>query len=147
MSKKSTASVIVITFNRLSLLQACLASLRQQTVKGFETVVVNNGCTDGTPKWLSSRQGLSVVNLPLNAGVAAARNAGVQAARGAVLVFVDDDCTMPMDWLETLLAGYASEEVSGVGGTVLTIPGQPSWFEGGGVNRFGSVALVHAGTP
>jgi glucosyl-dolichyl phosphate glucuronosyltransferase len=63
-------------------------------------------------------------------GLSGARNTALQRARGAVIVFLDDDA-VPLDgWLDALRAPYADERVFGVGG--LTRPrwpaGQPRWF-------------------
>ena len=53
-------------------------------------------------------------------GFGAARNAGVRAARGAILVFVDDDCEVERGWLEHLTAPFGSSpEVLGVAGAVM----------------------------
>ena len=38
----------------------------------------------------------------------AARNAGVRAATGDLIVFIDDDVSVPPGWLDALLAGVAA---------------------------------------
>jgi hypothetical protein len=47
-------SVVVVNWNRKELLRACLRSLAQQTGVTFETIVVDNGSSDGTVSWLSN---------------------------------------------------------------------------------------------
>jgi glycosyltransferase involved in cell wall biosynthesis len=41
-------SVIIVNWNRRELLRACLRSLAGQTGVDFETIVVDNGSTDGS---------------------------------------------------------------------------------------------------
>jgi GT2 family glycosyltransferase len=90
-----TVSVVMPTYNRLDQLRAALASLaaQQGLDDPVETIVVSDGCTDGTDDYLSS----PAVPLPVvaltqaNAGPAAARNRGIDVARGELVLFVDDD--------------------------------------------------------
>ncbi len=138
-------SVIIPTFNRLARLQTGLASLRRQSFRDFETIVVNDCSQDGTRSFLDGQPDVRAIHLPAQAGVAGARNVGIGAAKGEILVFVDDDCTLPADWLETLLAPYADPQVSGVGGKVIAVPSQEISFDHGGVDRFGTVKTIHAG--
>ncbi len=138
------ASVIVITHNRLPYLKRCLESLARQSFEGFEVVVVDDASADGTSDFLRA-SGQAFVRLDKNAGVSGARNAGIRAARGKILAFTDDDCTLPSDWLARLLAPYQDHSVAGVGGKVKVIPDDYVSFEEGGVNRFGQVEPLHAG--
>ena len=55
-----------------------------------------------------------------NAGPAAARNRGALEARGAILIFTDDDCVPEADWLEAMLAPFSDPEVVGVKGAYRT---------------------------
>src|SRR3989338_2967794 len=138
-------SVIILTFNRLTRLQACLASLQRQSFRDFETIVVNDCSQDGTQSFLDNQTGVRVIYLPVQVGVAAARNAGIWAAKGEILVFLDDDCTLPEDWLEKHLVPYTDPQVSGVGGKVIAMPSQEISFDHGGVDRFGTVKTIRAG--
>lgn len=87
-------SVVVPTFDRRDRLELVLGGLaRQQTDVVFETIVVSDGCTDGTDDYLASgRTPLPVVALrQANAGPAVARNRGIAAARAELVLLVDDD--------------------------------------------------------
>jgi GT2 family glycosyltransferase len=88
-------SVVVPTFNRRASLQRLLEALAQQTYppERFEVVVVDDGSTDGTAEQARSL-GLPYTLKMLrqsNQGPAQARNLGVAEARGALVVFLDDD--------------------------------------------------------
>lgn len=104
---------VVVTFNRLALLQAALAALRAQTRPPNAIVVVDNGCTDGTTGWLAAELGhdsagsLHVVTQE-NSGSSGGVFAGLKTAfaEGHDWFWVLDDDTIPSPAaLEMLLAG------------------------------------------
>ena len=84
-------SVIIPTYNRADLVRQALASVKAQTYRDFEIVVVDDGGTDGTFEALAAGRELRVLRHPGRRGVAAARNLGVAAARGEWLAFLDSD--------------------------------------------------------
>jgi rhamnopyranosyl-N-acetylglucosaminyl-diphospho-decaprenol beta-1,3/1,4-galactofuranosyltransferase len=102
-------SAVVVTFNRLALLERLLLALSQQEELA-EIVVVNNNSTDGTGVWLSEYQPtgppIHVVDLPENVGGAGGFHAGMKEAlnRGAGLIWLMDDDGVPQpDCLAQLL--------------------------------------------
>lgn len=98
-------SVVIPTWNGCALLRAALASLRAQTFRDFETVVVDNGSRDGTVAMLAAEfPETFVVVLAENRGFAAAVNAGLRVARGAYLVLMNNDVEADSRWLEVLVA-------------------------------------------
>jgi GT2 family glycosyltransferase len=102
------------TYNRVDQLRAALTGLagQQGLAEPVEVVVVSDGSTDGTDEYLSS----SAVPLPVvalsqpNAGPAAARNRGVDAARGALVLFVDDDTVAEPDLVAAHLRRHSSPD-------------------------------------
>ena len=87
-------TIVLPTFNRRERLVRVLTALAtQQGDVEFEVVVVSDGSTDGTNDYLTSPEPPMpiVAVLQDNAGPAAARNAGWRAARGALVLFLDDD--------------------------------------------------------
>ena len=87
----SLFSVVIPTFNRVELLGAALESVFSQRFKQFETIVVNDGSTDGTMNYLHSLgKQVKVFSQP-NRGPGAARNLGARNATGKYLAFLDSD--------------------------------------------------------
>ncbi|HEY3248407.1 MAG TPA: glycosyltransferase family 2 protein [bacterium] len=90
-------SVVVPTFNRADLLDACLRALVAQTLSAdqYEIIVADDGSTDRTPALLAAHHERSPhirpLPLPVNRGRSAARNAAIRSAGGRVIVFVDSD--------------------------------------------------------
>jgi glycosyltransferase involved in cell wall biosynthesis len=89
-SEAPFVSVIIPTFNRLELLKETVASVRNQTFRDFEIIVVNDGSSDGTAEWLDSQPDILALNQK-NSGIAASRNNGARVSRGRWLAFLDHD--------------------------------------------------------
>ncbi|MGQ9516861.1 MAG: glycosyltransferase [Anaerolineae bacterium] len=113
-------SVVVPTYNRARVLRRCLEALTAQDYLGrLEIIVVDDGSTDETP--LVAEEFAQHNNVRFlrqaNRGPAVARNRGIRAAGGDIIVFTDDDCLVPRDWVRRLVQGYRMHPgVAGVGG-------------------------------
>ena len=94
-------SVVVTTFNRRVVLADTLATIERQSYAALEIVVVNDaGCdvADVVARFPRAR----LIDRAQNGGPAAARNTGMHAARGAFIIFFDDDDEMFPDHVATL---------------------------------------------
>ncbi|MFH0823236.1 MAG: glycosyltransferase family A protein [Pseudomonadota bacterium] len=88
-------SVIIPTYNRLALLKESVESVRRQSFKDFQIIVVDDGCTDDTGEWLDAQPDLSALHQS-NSGIADSRNNGASIAAGRWLAFLDhDDLWLP----------------------------------------------------
>jgi glycosyltransferase involved in cell wall biosynthesis len=85
-------SVVVITHNRPSLLLNAIQSVRNQTYKHIEIIVVDDcSSVDIGQTVLSYDPVIRVVRNPTNSGPSCSRNRGIDDARGDVIAFLDDD--------------------------------------------------------
>lgn len=112
-------SVIIPTRNRESLLKKCLAAvLAQDVALTFEIIVVNDGSTDGTRKFLDLLHDdrVRVVHHEASRGKSEARNSGVRAARGEIVAFTDDDMAVDKSWLAELVQMFSTSDIVGVFG-------------------------------
>jgi glycosyltransferase involved in cell wall biosynthesis len=91
-------SVIVPAYQVTEYIPETLQSLREQSFRNFETIVINDGCPD-TPRLeqvLEEFQGEIVYLKQPNRGVASARNAAIAASRAPLIALLDsDDCWTP----------------------------------------------------
>ncbi|MEL6469793.1 MAG: glycosyltransferase [Cyanobacteria bacterium J06623_4] len=115
-------SVIVGTFDRPDDLRNCVHHLQsQQTHRPYEIVVVDNHPQSQLSTSVKAEfPNLVWVEEPRQ-GVAYARNAGINASKGDILITIDDDVTVPADWLEKLIAPMANPDVMVVAGNILPI--------------------------
>ena len=84
---------------------AALRSLCEQTLAptSYEVIVVDNNSTDGTRQHIVGigRQHSHVrYCFEAQQGLSHSRNTGFQAARGLYVAYIDDDCTVPQEWLD-----------------------------------------------
>lgn len=99
-------SIIVVTWNGRAYVEACLEAVAAQVGVDAETIVVDNGSTDGTRDLVRNRfPHVRVVALPDNRGFAAGNNAGARVARGGFLAFLNNDAVPEPTWLCALRAG------------------------------------------
>ena len=89
-------SCIVPVFNGERYLAEALDSVLTQTYRRLESIVVNDGSTDGTSEVIAQFGArIRCVEQP-NSGLAAARNRGIAAAAGDFIAFLDaDDLWLP----------------------------------------------------
>ena len=92
-------TVIIPTFNRLKWIGECLDSVKSQTYPFVETLVIDDGSSDGTVEWLRSQPDYSFAQIhvqPRNGGASIARNDGIRRAKGELIAFIDsDDALLP----------------------------------------------------
>jgi glycosyltransferase involved in cell wall biosynthesis len=106
--KNPFISVIIPTYNRLELIKQTVDSVRAQTFRDFELIVVDDGSTDGTGAWLEGQSDLKPI-YQANRGIAASRNAGAAIAHGSWLAFLDHDDLWARDKLE-IQARFVQQE-------------------------------------
>ncbi|MEA2538843.1 MAG: hypothetical protein QOH35_209 [Acidobacteriaceae bacterium] len=105
-------SVVIPAYNAEATLDDTMRSVRSQTHRHLEIIVVDDGSSDRTASIVKAHaaiDGRVALISQQNAGVAAARNAGWQSARSALIAFVDaDDLWAPSKierQLEVILCG------------------------------------------
>jgi glycosyltransferase involved in cell wall biosynthesis len=137
-------SVLVPTFDRRADLERCLNALEAQTAPEFEVVVAVDGSTDGTLALLESikrrfPQRLEVLSLA-HGGRARARNVALERATGEVVLFCDDDVTLPPEAVARHAAFHDVFSDSVAVGAVrytdgsLEFPARPGWVNLTGMN-------------
>lgn len=128
-------SVVVCTCNRPEELRRCLDSLRRQTRRADEIVVVCSG-SDRTGASVCADYPEAVVVRIGEDNVSLARDAGIEASRGEQLFFFDDDAEPEPCFLEAMSPLLALPGTGGVGGMVLT-PSGACEFRNGVIDRLG----------
>lgn len=99
-------SVIIPVYNVESYLRRCVDSVRQQTYKDLEVILVDDGSTDGSGKLCEVLAGederIKVIHKE-NGGASSARNTGIDNAKGEYIGFVDSDDKISLEMYRYLL--------------------------------------------
>jgi glycosyltransferase involved in cell wall biosynthesis len=104
-------TVAICTWNRCQLLYQALEHmtfLRIPSALNWELLVVNNDCSDATDSVLTefeSRLPLKVSYEP-QVGLSHARNRAIQDARGAHIIWTDDDVLVHENWLSAYAQAF-----------------------------------------
>lgn len=108
-------SVIVLNWNGRQLLEECVESILAQTFDDFETIVVDNGSTDGSARMLAERYAnVRTVILPANLGFAGGNNAGIREAKGKYIILLNNDTAVDPGWLCALRAAVQRHPEAGM---------------------------------
>lgn len=105
--KKETnmISVVIPVYNVKSYLYECVESVRSQTYKDIEIILVNDGSTDGSDlicEELAELDNRIIVIHKDNGGLSDARNVGIDQSKGDYIMFVDSDDYWTGDFLKEI---------------------------------------------
>ncbi len=141
-----TCSVIVVNWNGRHLLGPCLDALRAQSFRDFETIVVDNASTDGSPQWVAQRYPeVRLLVQPANLGFAGGNNVGLAAARGHFLVLLNNDTQADAGFLQALVDVARQDERVGMVAGVLVFTQRPEVIASAGMRvQWDGVVLDHA---
>ncbi len=98
-------SVVIPSWNGRQQLGRVLESLEAQQFDAFETIVVDNGSSDGSVEYLAAEwPAVRVLALPENCGFAGAVNAGIAAGEGEYVALLNNDVELEPGWLAATTA-------------------------------------------
>jgi len=109
-------SIIIPTYNEETSIEECVNSLKNQSLKNFEIILVDDGSCDNTKQILNRIQSTSHnirVFSQVHKGPALARNLGASRAKGSILVFVDADMTFDKNFLLNLTKPILNKKTKG----------------------------------
>lgn len=99
-------SIVIVAYQSGPTLERCLASLRAQTFRDFEILMVDNASSDGAPQAAAAADPSIILLEPgANLGFAAGNNLAARIARGRWLVLLNPDAYAQPDWLSALVDG------------------------------------------
>lgn len=105
-------SVIICTYNRISILEEALASVVSQDFDGvIEIIVFDDDSQDGTSEIISQKYPhIYLINLKQNVGPCTARNQALSKAKGKYIAFLDSDDLWKTNYLRTQIAALEGQE-------------------------------------
>lgn len=117
-------AVVSAVYNEEKHIGRLIESLLAQTRCPDEIIFVDDGSKDGTAKVIetyASRYTLIRLIRNVNQGPAASRNIAWRHASSEMILFTDGDCVPDLNWVETLLRSFTSEDIAAVAGTYRTL--------------------------
>ncbi len=127
--KSLTLSIIIPVYNEERYLEDCLKSIKNQTAKADEIIVVDNNSNDNSIK-IAEKYGVRIIS-ESQQGVVFARNRGFDAAKSVLLGRIDADTILPVDWVAKIKKFYENSSHS-----------NQSWTGGGVYRNLGLPWLV-----
>lgn len=105
-------SIIIPALNEAKNLPKLLESIKRQTYKDYEIIVVDAGSQDKTIE-IARKHWCKIAKGSLHPG--ASRNKGAKKAKGDILLFLDADCTIEENFLENAIKDIKNRKLSAAG--------------------------------
>lgn len=106
MTNTPLITIIVPVYNAKKYLRDCIESILSQTYQNLEIILVDDGSTDGSEKFVDdyakSDKRIKAIHQK-NMGLSGARNTGLKHATGKYVTFVDSDDRIDPNMVEGLL--------------------------------------------
>jgi len=109
-------SIIIVNYNGEKFLKKCLSSIKRQTYSDFEIIIVDNGSTDGSVKFVK-REYLGSVRLienSQNLGFGKGNNQGIMISKGEYVALLNNDTEVEPNWLSELVKVAQSDKRIGM---------------------------------
>ena len=131
--QKRRVAVVIPTFNRDDLLEACLEHLSSQTFRDFRVIVVDNSLRSSFPTLLGRYENVEWLPLLSNLGTAVAFNRGIAAAGECEFVFLlNNDAEMELECLAHLVEALEKDNSYSVAVPKLLQWSDPRYLDGVG---------------
>jgi len=103
-TESTPVSVVIVNYNGRYLLGDCLDSMKEQTFREFEIILVDNASTDGSVEFVKNNYPeVKIVCNEENLGYGGGNNAGIRVAKGEYIVQLNNDTKPHQHWLQSLV--------------------------------------------
>lgn len=112
--KPPKASFIITCYNLGKYLKDCIESIKKQTYKNFEIIIVNDSSTDNTKEILEQYRNdeIKIINLEQNKGQFGAFLEGLKIAQGEFVAMIDADDILLPDFLSVHIKTHMEVSVA-----------------------------------
>jgi len=104
-------------YNSGKTISQCIESLKNQSLKPDEILLINDGSTDKTIE-IAKKHKIKIINHTNNKGIAVTRNTALKVSRNNLVAGIDSDSIADKDWLKNLHQTLKEENAVLVGGNV-----------------------------
>jgi GT2 family glycosyltransferase len=122
-SKDPRVTIIVPMYGKPLLTYTCLKSIQANSPPGsYEVLIVDDASAEPASISLAAVTGVRFLRNDTNVGFVRSCNSGASLARGAILVFLNNDTIVTPGWLEALTAVLREHPDAGLVGAKLIYP-------------------------
>lgn len=106
--KEPKISIIITYFNMGEFISECIKSIKEQTYKNYEIIIVDDGSDEKNKKELQkiADDKIKIITLENNQGQLCALYEGLKTAQGEFICMVDSDDILLPNYLKTLLCAH-----------------------------------------
>ena len=126
-------SIIIPVYNAQETISKCIDSIMNNNFNKYEIIAINDGSSDNSLKILRDYEKRYPEKIRVfdqeNQGVARTRNNGVAYAKGAHVMFIDNDDYVDSDYLEKFQAEIGTKDLDMVIGGYRRTNGEKTLFE------------------
>ncbi len=110
--KNGKVSIIIVNYNGVHFLKKCLSSIKKQTYKNIEIILVDNNSHDGSIAYMKKIfEKSKIIKNNKNLGFAKPNNQGAKIATGEYLFLLNNDTELFKNTIEKLLASYIDKSI------------------------------------
>lgn len=124
--QEAKVTVVIPNYNGIKYIRGCMDSLRQQSLKDFEIVVVDNGSKDGSLEILQEEYPeAKLIALKENTGFCHAVNLGIQESKTPYVILLNNDTIADVDFVRALAEAIEEgEDIFSVSAMMLSMQNQ-----------------------
>ena len=118
------ATVLIPNWNGMQWLGGCLQALYSQNLQNFKTIVVDNGSSDNSVRFIKNNfPHIEVIELPSNLGFAQAVNIGIKKSTTPYIAILNTDTIVAREWLSNLVRKIesSSSDVAAINSKMLSM--------------------------
>lgn len=124
-------SVVIVSHNSQKWLETCLPSLYAQTYRNFEIILVDNGSSDGSAKWVQTTYpDVQVERLETSQSLARSINMAIRGAKGNYYLVINPDVSLELDAISQMVTIAQEESDCGAVAAKLKFFWAPSFLNG-----------------
>lgn len=119
-------SIVIVSHNRVSILRNCLDSIKEQTFRDTEIIVIDNGSKDNTAETLKAcYPEARLIHNERNLLFCKAYNQGIDASKGDFIFCLNNDVVLGKDYLQEAFFSMSTDEKIGmISGKILRMDGK-----------------------
>ncbi|MDY6878316.1 MAG: glycosyltransferase family 2 protein [Chloroflexota bacterium] len=127
-------AVVIVNWNGRHHLEDCLTALFAQTFTDFEAILVDNGSTDGSVKWVEAHfPQVRLIRNTWNVGFATGNNQAIHSTDAEFVVTLNNDTRAEPRWLAALVEPIASDPTVGMVASKMLFADRPDTINSAGI--------------